>query len=199
MNRAARCGPVCVQHHRFKNLLTAAPEAASLMDKHTSTHRGIPLLGAEIFVALLFVIAGGLVAFDSWLTGAGWNTDGPQSGYFPFYTGLIMAIAGLVTLVQALRNAGLRGSLLVGWSEVKRVLAVLVPALAYVWIVQLIGIYIASALYIAVFMVLLGRYAWWKGLAVGLAVNAMLYCMFEIWFQVPLFRGSYDLLGLIGR
>jgi hypothetical protein len=168
-------------------------------DNQTRTERGIPLLAAEIIVALLFLIAGGLVAFDSYRTGASWNADGPESGYFPFYTGLIMAIAGLVTLVQALRNAGLRGNFLVRWNEGRRVMAVLVPAAVYVGLVQLIGLYVASALYIAYFMTVLGRYAWWKAVAAGLGVTAVLYLMFEIWFKVPLFRGTWDLLALIGR
>ncbi|MGA9123039.1 MAG: tripartite tricarboxylate transporter TctB family protein, partial [Pseudolabrys sp.] len=26
-----------------------------------------------------------LLAFDNWRTGMGWEADGPQAGYFPFY------------------------------------------------------------------------------------------------------------------
>jgi hypothetical protein len=77
----------------------------------------------------------------------------------------------------------------------KQVLSVLLPAIVYVMFVQLIGIYVASALYIALFMVWLGRYSWIRSITVGLAVSATLYLMFEIWFKVPLFKGAYDLLA----
>ena len=81
----------------------------------------------------------------------------------------------------------------------RQILAVLLPALAYVLAIQWFGIYLSSAIYIAVFMVWLGKYAWWKSILLGMAVSAGLYLMFEIWFQVPLHKGTlYDPLSLIG-
>jgi hypothetical protein len=62
----------------------------------------------------------------------------------------------------------------------------------------LFGLYVASPIYIAVFMVRLGRYAWWNAVAMGIAASAAVYFMFEVWFRVPLYRGGYDLLGLLG-
>ena len=62
-------------------------------------------------------------------------------------------------------------------------------------LVQLIGIYVASALYIAVFMVWLGKYTWPRSLTVGFVVSASLYLMFEVWFKVPLFKGAWNPLA----
>jgi len=70
------------------------------------------------------------------------------------------------------------------------VMAVLIPAAVYVLGVQLIGIYVASAIYIAIFMVWLGKYVIWKASAVGLGVSIVLFMMFEYWFQIPLPHGS---------
>src|SRR3546814_14447599 len=57
----------------------------------------------EIVVAVLFLIVAGIVMSDSLRIGAGWvDPGGPQAGYFPFYLGVIMAGASLVTLVRAL-------------------------------------------------------------------------------------------------
>jgi len=78
------------------------------------------------------------------------------------------------------------------------VLQVLIPAAVYVLGIQLIGIYVASAAYIAVFMVWLGKYGWLRGLIVGAGVSAVTFAMFEIWFQVPLFKGEFNPLSLIG-
>ncbi len=63
---------------------------------------------------------------------------------------------------------------------------------------QYVGIYIASAVYIAVFMVWLGKYPWWKSLAIGLGVTVCLFFMFEVWFKVPLFKGTLDPLSFLG-
>ena len=78
-------------------------------------------------------------------------------------------------------------------------MAVFLPALVFVLGVQLIGIYVSAAIYIAVFMVWLGKYAYWKAIAVGVGVSVALYVLFEIWFQVPLPHGSwFNPLALFG-
>ena len=171
----------------------------SNQDKPSQSHGGISMKTAEIFVAVVFVIFGLIMAIDSYRLGAQWGTDGPQSGYFPFYIGAMIAAASLVTLVQALLGkAEDGGGLFVEWHALKLVMAVLIPAAFYVLGVQLIGIYVASALYIAGFMVWLGNYTWLKAVPISVGVTASLYLMFEVWFKVPLFKGSYDLLQRIG-
>lgn len=153
----------------------------------------------EIVVALLFLLLGGVVAFDSYRLGARWAEEGPQSGYFPFYIALIICISSLVTLLQALfgKAAGSQKTF-VERGQLKLMLSVLVPAALYVLGIQLIGIYVASAVYIAVFMAWLGRYSSFKSVVLGLATSASFFVMFEIWFKVPLFKGMFNPLGFLG-
>ena len=54
----------------------------------------------EIAVALALFATGALVLIDSYRLGAGWADDGPQSGYFPFYIGLLLCISSIATLAQ---------------------------------------------------------------------------------------------------
>jgi len=153
----------------------------------------------EIVVASLLLLVGAVVAFDSYRLGARWAEEGPQSGYFPFYIGLIVCISGMVTLLQTLfRKAGGGSNTFVERGQLRQMLSVLVPAALYVLGIQLIGIYVASAVYIAVFMAWLGRYSWLKGTALGLATSVSFFVMFEIWFKVPLFKGMFDPLGFLG-
>ena len=78
-------------------------------------------------------------------------------------------------------------------------MSVLVPAIVYVIAIQGFGIYLASAVYIAGFMIWLGNYAWWGSALTGIATSAAVFMMFEIWFQVPLFKGSlYNPLAVFG-
>ena len=153
----------------------------------------------EIVVASLFLLFGGVVAFDSYRLGASWAEEGPQSGYFPFYIGLIICISSIVTLLQALfgKAAGSNNTF-VERGQLKLMLSVLVPAALYVLGIQLIGIYVASAVYIAVFMAWLGRYSWFKSTALGLAASVSFFVMFEIWFKVPLPKGMFNPLGFLG-
>jgi hypothetical protein len=160
---------------------------------------GIRTKPVEVVVATLLLILGAVYVFDSYRTGASWAEDGPESGYFPFYIGLIVCISSLVTLVQVVTSKAAAGDkIFVEWSALRQVLAVLLPAALYVLGIQLIGIYVSSALYIAIFMIWLGKYSWLKSIVIGVAVSLICFMLFEIWFQVPLYKGAYDPLSLIG-
>ena len=71
-------------------------------------------------------------------------------------------------------------------------LAVLVPTLAHILGIQLLGIYIASALFIAGFMRIAGRYGSLRAVVVGAAVGAVLFWLFEVQFLVPLPKGPLE-------
>ena len=161
-------------------------------------HAGISMRVMEVAVAVFLFTVGAVVVFDSYRLGSKWSSDGPQSGYFPFYIGLLICISSAVNLVQALLVKGGGGNLFVGWGPFKLVLIVLIPAAVYVLGVKFIGLYVASAIYIALFMAWLGRYSWFKSIAVGLAVNISFFLMFEVWFRVPLFKGELDPLRFLG-
>ena len=152
----------------------------------------------EALVALILLIIGVVVIVESRRLGAGWTSDGPGSGYFPFYIGLIIAISGAGILCQALYRKKKRTEAFVDSQQLKRVVSVLIPATAYVLAVQFLGLYVASAIYIALFMIVLGKYSWVKGVVVALVVNTLLFFMFEVWFKIPLFKGSLDPLRFLG-
>ena len=91
---------------------------------------GRPAFGvksAEIALALFFLALGGIVIYDSARLGAKWADDGPQTGYFPFYIGVLIALASVANLVAALaiRRENERSFVEVG--QLKLVLAVLLP------------------------------------------------------------------------
>jgi hypothetical protein len=146
----------------------------------------------DIITALLFLVFGLTVMIGSLKLGASWGPDGPEAGYFPFYISLIILLSSTVTLYQAaIVNKKKKTESFVEREPFKQVMAVLLPAVVFVLGVQLIGIYVASALYIAIFMVWLGKYRVWKAVAVSIGVSVALYLMFEFWFQVPLPHGSW--------
>lgn len=159
---------------------------------------GVPTYIVEAVVALLIIVMGVVVIAGSRQLGSGWTTDGPGAGYFPFYIGIILCISGAGTLYQALLGKKKNTDVFVDNEQLKRVLSVLVPALVYVLFIQLIGIYVASALYIALFMIVLGKYSPVKSVIVGVSVCALFFMMFEVWFKVPLFKGAWNPLSFLG-
>jgi hypothetical protein len=154
----------------------------------------------DIITALLFIAVSLVVMAGSIQLGASWGSDGPEAGYFPFYISLIMMLSSAVTLYQAVvLNRKKKTESFVDQAALRQVMAVLLPAIVFVLGVQLIGIYVSSVIYIAIFMVWLGKYPAWKAIAVAVGVSAALYLMFEYWFQVPLPHGSWiNPLELIG-
>jgi uncharacterized membrane protein (DUF4010 family) len=60
--------------------------------------------------------------------------------------------------------------------------------------IQLIGIYAASAIFIAAFMRVMDKYSWLKTAAVGAGVSVTMFWMFEVWFMVPLPKGPIEAL-----
>jgi len=160
----------------------------------------IGMRAMETIVAAALLAFGLLVAVSSYKLGANWADDGPQAGYFPFYVGSLVALSSLVTLIQALagRTPGASGGF-VERGQLRLVMAVLLPALVYALGIHLFGIYLASTVYMTVFMMWLGKYDWWKAVIVSVGVSVLLYMAFEIWFQVPLHKGTlYNPLSLFG-
>jgi len=147
---------------------------------------------AEIVVAALFFVAGGIVVYDSLRLGAKWAEDGPQAGYFPFAVGLLICVASAVNLVAVFAWAREADRPFVEVEQLKLVLAVLVPAAVYVGLIGWLGIYVASILFIAFFMRWLGKYDWWKLAAVSLGNSVFFFLIFEIWFKIPLPKGPLE-------
>ena len=165
------------------------------MSEHTNNSNQDSVISVrmmDIITALLFIGVGLVVMVGSIKLGASWGSDGPEAGYFPFYISLIIILSSVVTLYQAaVVDRKKKKESFVDKESFKQVMAVLLPALVFILGVQLIGIYVSSVIYIAIFMVWLGKYPAWKAIAVSVGVSATLYLMFEYCFQVPLPHGSW--------
>lgn len=168
------------------------------METHEGERTGVATNIIDAVVAVLIIIMGGVVIYGSRKLGSEWTSDGPGSGYFPFYIGLILCASGVGVLYQALAGKVKNTEVFVDGESFKRVLSVLIPAAVYVGFIQVLGIYLASALYIALFMIILGKYGWLKSVIIALAVNTLFFMMFEVWFKVPLHKGSLDPLAFLG-
>jgi hypothetical protein len=150
---------------------------------------------AEIGVAVAMIALGGIVIAGSVEVGIGWGPEGPKSGFFPFYLGVAIILASIMNLMHAI--ALNPRTLFAEWSQLRSVLAVVIPTTVYVFAVPWVGIYVASLILIAVFMRWLGRYSLTMSAAVSIGTVVAIYLMFEKWFLVPLPKGPIeDFLGL---
>jgi Tripartite tricarboxylate transporter TctB family len=152
----------------------------------------------DAVTALICCLIGVVVILQARKLGAEWTSDGPGAGYFPFYIGLVLAVCGAAICVQSLRRRGTDSGTFVDSVQLKRVLSVLLPSVVYVGVIWVLGLYLASALFIALFMIVLGKYTPAKSVAVGVIVNVLFFFMFEVWFKVPLYKGTLDPLRFLG-
>jgi hypothetical protein len=146
----------------------------------------------EVWVSAIVLLFGALVVYDSYRLGAGWGKSGPQTGYFPFYIGLLICISSLVNLVRALRNRSGGSKSFVSREQLKLIMVMLVPTIIYVGLIRYLGLYLTSTLYIAYFMWWLGKYSWVKIVPVSVGVSLAFFLIFELWFRLPLPKGPLE-------
>ncbi len=158
-----------------------------------SEQGGISQKAVDLFVAGAIMTLAALVMYDSQRLGSKWASDGPQAGYFPFYIGLIMFTASVVTLFQALTSKKSR-RVFVDSTQFRSVLAIFVPSAIYIGGIYLLGIYVASMIFLFYFMRVHGGYRVQVIAPVAIGVPALLFMMFEVWFLVPLPKGPVEAL-----
>ncbi len=159
--------------------------------------RGVRTTAVEAVTSLLLAGIGAAAMWDSRRLGAGWGAEGPQSGYFPFWIGLLLLAASLGNLALAFRARGGAaaeegGGLFVTWPQLRMVLSVLVPTAVYVAAIPFAGLYLASAVLVVWFMMRLGGFRWWSAVPAGLATALVAFVVFEEWFLVALPKGPVE-------
>jgi hypothetical protein len=147
----------------------------------------------EAATSLITGAFGAAVVVSSLDNGIGWSTAGVEAGAFPFIVGLVIAAGSLFNLVQGWRQAR---PVVLSSGELKRLGGLFVPAAVYVGAIPLIGMYLASGVYV------FGAFAWHRrgsllfAGAVAIAMALALYLIFELTFQISLPRGVLvDALG----
>lgn len=148
----------------------------------------------ECVVYLLLTGLALLLAFDNWRTGMGWEADGPQAGYFPFYLSLILAAASIFGLVSILLSRMDEGKIFVTRDQLRRVIQVFIPTLLFCLATQWLGLYVASFLLIAGFMWKVGRIALWKSFLTAFVFSVTMFVTFDIAFDVIMPKGPLEAL-----
>jgi len=144
----------------------------------------------ELGVAAIMALFGLITIIGSLQVGIGWGAEGPKSGFFPFYIGLFIIVGSIVNLAQ--RYFEHDDGLFAEWSQLRQVLAVVIPTTVYVFAIPYTGIYVASAVLIALFMSWLGNYRWPITGAIAIGVPVAIFLMFEKWFLVALPKGPIE-------
>jgi putative tricarboxylic transport membrane protein len=146
----------------------------------------------DVAVSLLLLGLASVLGYDNWRTGAGWDSTGPEAGYFPFYLSVILAGASLYGLIAAFLSRAEAAETFVTRAQLRRVMAVFVPTFLFCLVTQFLGLYVASFLLIAGFMRFVGKIALWKSLLTALVFTALMFVTFDIAFDVIMPKGPLE-------
>jgi putative tricarboxylic transport membrane protein len=145
---------------------------------------------ADFVTAALLMLLGSVVLFDAIRLGTGWGSDGPMSGFFPFWLALIMIVTcGIIILQTFLRTSR---NTFVTRKQLVPVFQVLWPATAMVLLIHYVGLYVAAALYLGFYMKWVGRHSWFAVVVLSVAIPVITFMIFELWFLVPMPKGPLE-------
>jgi putative tricarboxylic transport membrane protein len=139
---------------------------------------------AVFLFALSVVFTAGALKFYSW-----WGSGGPGSAFLPFWLGLVMGILSLVMLVRSIRQADPGPGWLPSGEGLRDMLVVLGATVAFIALLNVTGMVIGTALYLAGLVWYLGRHRWWVILAVALGAAFFNWLVFVHWLRVPMPEG----------
>jgi putative tricarboxylic transport membrane protein len=145
---------------------------------------------ADLATAAVLTLLGGVVVLDSMRIGIGWGSDGPRSGFFPFWLGVILIVASVTIGLQAWRRSTTKP--FVTREQLDPVLKVLWPATAMVLLIKPLGLYVAAMLYLAFYMRWVGRHSWLAVILCAIGVPVLTFVVFELWFLVPMPKGPLE-------
>src|SRR6185369_16589684 len=145
---------------------------------------------AEVLHRDLMTKGGLLVIWDSLRLGIGWGTDGPQSGFFPFWLAVLLLASCVAIAGQAWRRAD--GRPFVTREQLRPVLTTLLPSLGFVVLVQWTGLYVATAIFLGFYMRWIGGYRWVPVIVLAVLFPVFTFLVFEKWFLVPMPKGPLE-------
>jgi putative tricarboxylic transport membrane protein len=136
--------------------------------------------GAVLLVFAVAFGAGALKQYDYW------GPNGPGPAFLPFWLGVVMTVLATLLLVGALRTRETGADWLPSGEGLRRLLLVVGVTVAFVALLNVIGMVMGTVLFLIVLMRFLDRCAWPLTLMVALATAAFIYLVFARWLRVPL-------------
>lgn len=159
-----------------------------------------------VFAVLLVLLAFALIPQTLRLQ-IGWTAIGPGSGFFPFWLTVLVVIQAVIILARSLRAAvpassGAPRNVLqrifgardrdvpfIEREAVRPLLIAFLPMVAVIAAIRYLGIYIGGGLYLAGYMLFVGRRHWITAVLVSVLIPLALFFIFERWFLMPLPKG----------
>ena len=143
------------------------------------------IAGAALLALAVAFGAGALRSFPYW------GENGPGPAFLPFWLGLVMALLALTMLLRSLRDKNAGEAWFPRGEGLRDMLVVLAVTVAYVALLDVTGMVVGTALYLAVLVRYLGKHRWWVTLSVALGAGVFNWLVFVHWLRVPMPEGMF--------
>jgi len=156
---------------------------------------------AETVFAALLLVGAVLLIPQTLKLPVAWTPTGPGSGFFPLWLVVGVVFQMALILVRSLRAPvppG-RAAPFIERESVRPLLIVFLPMVAVISMLRYLGIYIGGGLYLAGYMIFVGRQRWVTVLLVSILLPVALFFIFERWFLLPMPKGTLLEYLLYGR
>jgi putative tricarboxylic transport membrane protein len=141
---------------------------------------------AALLLAFSVAFAAGALKQYQW-----WGSGGPGPAFLPFWLGLVMAILAVMMLIRSLKQKDPGAAWFPRGEGLRDMLVVLGVTILFVALLNVLGMVIGTALYLAVLIGYLGKHRWWVTAAVALAAAGFNWLVFVHWLRVPFPEGKF--------
>ena len=143
----------------------------------------------EIATAALTGAFGVAIVVSSLHAGVGWTARGVGSGTFPFIAGVLIVAGSLYNIG---RNALAAGPVVLDATGLRKLAAMLVPAMLFVAAIPFAGLHLAAGAYAFASVAMHRAGSMRSAIVIGIATPLALYAIFDWAFQVSLPRGLFS-------
>jgi putative tricarboxylic transport membrane protein len=140
---------------------------------------------AALLLAFSVAFAAGALKQYQW-----WGPGGPGPAFMPFWLGLVMAFLAIMLLVRSVKQQDPGAVWFPRGEGLRDMLVVLGVTIVFVALLNVLGMVIGTALYLAVLIWYLGKHRWWVIVAVALAAAFFNWLVFVHWLRVPFPEGK---------
>jgi putative tricarboxylic transport membrane protein len=139
---------------------------------------------AALLLAFSVAFSAGALTQYQW-----WGSGGPGPAFMPFWLGLVMAALSLGLLIRSVKDRNPGAAWFPRGGGLRDMLVVLAATIAFVALLNITGMVIGTALYLAFLIRYLGRHRWWATLAIAIGAAFFNWLVFVRWLRVPFPEG----------
>lgn len=140
---------------------------------------------AEIITAVGCIAVGGIAISDAIRLGFGYERWGPEPGFLPFWLGVLVIVCGAAILIKGLL-VKTKESFFLGRPALISASYVALTSALFCVLMAVVGTYIATAAYAALFSAWLGKHRWYSVLVFAILTPVIIYFGMERGLLIPL-------------